>query len=38
LAENEIEYLEKKDISVYLKVKLAEKLDVLGKENINLLI
>src|SRR6185503_879846 len=38
LAEAEIEYYEKKDTSLYFKIKLAETPDFLGQENINLLI
>jgi len=38
LAENEIEYLEKKDTSLYFKIRLAETPNFLGQENINLLV
>src|SRR3954453_23224289 len=36
LAEAEIEYLEKKDTSLYFKIKLAE--NFIGKENVSLLV
>ena len=36
LAENEIEYYEKKDTSLYFKIKLTE--NFFGKENVNLLV
>ena len=38
LAENEIEYLEKKDTSLYFKIKLVENSKFSGQENINLLV
>ncbi|CAJ0832629.1 4180_t:CDS:10 [Entrophospora sp. SA101] len=37
LAENEIEYLEKKDTSLYFKIKLVENSKFSGEENINLI-
>jgi len=38
LAEDEIEYLPKKDISLYFKIKLVENPVFLGQRNINLLV
>jgi len=38
LAEAEIEYLEKKDTSLYFKIKLALSPDFLGQKNVNLLV
>jgi len=38
LAENEIEYLEKKDTSLYFKIKLVESPIFLDQKNINLLV
>jgi len=38
LAENEIEYLEKKDTSLYFKIKLVKNSDFLDGENANLLV
>jgi isoleucyl-tRNA synthetase len=38
LAENEIEYLEKKDTSLYFKVNLAESPSFLDKKNVSLLV
>jgi isoleucyl-tRNA synthetase len=38
LAEAEIEYLEKKDTSLYFKIKLATNPDFLGQKNVNLLV
>jgi len=38
LAENEIEYLEKKDTSLYFKIKLAKNPDFLEQKSVNLLV